>query len=124
MYRGRLWTMRQYAGFGTAEDTNERFKFLLGAGQTGLSCAFDLPTQMGLDSDHARAEGEVGKVGRGHRLAGRHAPLLADLPLDKVTTSMTINATAADPAAALRAGGRGAGRGAATRWAAPSRTTS
>ena len=63
MYRGRLWTMRQYAGFGTAESTNERFKFLLGAGQTGLSCAFDLPTQMGYDSDHPRAEGEVGKVG-------------------------------------------------------------
>ena len=63
MYRGRLWTMRQYAGFGTAEATNERFKFLLGAGQTGLSCAFDLPTQMGYDSDHPRSEGEVGKVG-------------------------------------------------------------
>ncbi|MFM8264949.1 MAG: methylmalonyl-CoA mutase family protein, partial [Acidimicrobiia bacterium] len=63
MHRDRLWTMRQYAGFGTAADTNERFKFLLGAGQTGLSCAFDLPTQMGYDSDHARAAGEVGKVG-------------------------------------------------------------
>ena len=63
MYRGRLWTMRQYAGFGTAEATNERFKFLLRAGQTGLSCAFDLPTQMGYDADHLRAEGEVGKVG-------------------------------------------------------------
>ena len=63
MYRGRLWTMRQYAGFGTAESTNQRFKFLLDAGQTGLSCAFDLPTQMGYDSDHPRSEGEVGKVG-------------------------------------------------------------
>ena len=63
MYRGRLWTMRQYAGFGTAEATNERFKFLLTAGQTGLSCAFDLPTQMGFDADHPRAEGEVGRVG-------------------------------------------------------------
>ena len=63
MYRGRLWTMRQYAGFGDATSTNQRFKFLLGAGQTGLSCAFDLPTQMGLDSDHPRSEGEVGKVG-------------------------------------------------------------
>ena len=62
-YRGKLWTMRQYAGFGTAASTNERFKFLLEAGQTGLSCAFDLPTQMGYDSDHPRAEGEVGKVG-------------------------------------------------------------
>ena len=63
MYSGRLWTMRQYAGFGNAEATNERFKFLLNAGQTGLSCAFDLPTQMGYDSDDPRAEGEVGKVG-------------------------------------------------------------
>ena len=63
MYRDRLWTMRQYAGFGTAEATNERFRFLLAAGQTGLSCAFDLPTQMGYDADHPRAEGEVGKVG-------------------------------------------------------------
>ncbi len=95
MYRGRLWTMRQYAGFGTAEDTNERFKFLLGAGQTGLSCAFDLPTQMGLDSDHARAEGEVGKVGVAIDSLDDMRLLLADLPLDKVTTSMTINATAA-----------------------------
>ena len=63
MYRGRLWTMRQYSGFGDAASTNERFHFLLNAGQTGLSCAFDLPTQMGYDSDHPRAEGEVGKVG-------------------------------------------------------------
>src|SRR3954463_9363778 len=63
MYRGRLWTMRQYSGFGTAEATNQRWKQLLAAGSTGLSCAFDLPTQMGYDSDHARAEGEVGKVG-------------------------------------------------------------
>ena len=63
MYRTRPWTMRQYSGFGTAAETNERFHFLLGAGQTGLSCAFDLPTQMGYDSDHPRSEGEVGKVG-------------------------------------------------------------
>ena len=95
MYRGRLWTMRQYAGFGTAEATNERFKFLLEAGQTGLSCAFDLPTQMGLDSDHPRAEGEVGKVGVAIDSLADMRLLLADLPLDKVTTSMTINATAA-----------------------------
>jgi methylmalonyl-CoA mutase N-terminal domain/subunit len=95
MYRGRLWTMRQYAGFGTAEATNERFKFLLGAGQTGLSCAFDLPTQMGLDSDHPRAEGEVGKVGVAIDSLADMRLLLAGLPLDKVTTSMTINATAA-----------------------------
>jgi methylmalonyl-CoA mutase N-terminal domain/subunit len=95
MYRGRLWTMRQYAGFGTAEATNERFRFLLAAGQTGLSCAFDLPTQMGYDSDHPRAEGEVGKVGVAIDSIEDMRLLLAGLPLDKVTTSMTINATAA-----------------------------
>ena len=95
MYRGRLWTMRQYAGFGTAEATNERFKFLLGAGQTGLSCAFDLPTQMGYDSDHPRSEGEVGKVGVAIDSLADMRLLLAGLPLDQVTTSMTINATAA-----------------------------
>ena len=95
MYRGRLWTMRQYAGFGTAEATNERFKFLLDAGQTGLSCAFDLPTQMGYDSDHPRSEGEVGKVGVAIDSLEDMRALLSGLPLDKVTTSMTINATAA-----------------------------
>ena len=95
MYRGRLWTMRQYAGFGTAESTNQRFKFLLGAGQTGLSCAFDLPTQMGYDSDHPRSEGEVGKVGVAIDSMADMRLLLDGLPLDKVTTSMTINATAA-----------------------------
>ncbi len=95
MYRGRLWTMRQYAGFGTAEATNERFKFLLAAGQTGLSCAFDLPTQMGYDADHARAEGEVGKVGVAISSLEDMRLLLAGLPLGDVTTSMTINATAA-----------------------------
>jgi methylmalonyl-CoA mutase N-terminal domain/subunit len=94
MYRGRLWTMRQYAGFGTAEATNERFKFLLRAGQTGLSCAFDLPTQMGYDADHERAQGEVGKVGVAISSLDDMRLLLADLPLDEVTTSMTINATA------------------------------
>ncbi len=94
MHRSRLWTMRQYAGFGSAESTNERFKFLLDAGQTGLSCAFDLPTQMGYDSDHPRAEGEVGKVGVAIDSIADMRLLLADLPLDKVTTSMTINSTA------------------------------
>ncbi len=94
MYRGLPWTMRQYAGFGTAEATNERFKFLLDAGQTGLSCAFDLPTQMGFDSDHPRAEGEVGKVGVAISSIEDMKLLLYDLPLDRVTTSMTINATA------------------------------
>jgi methylmalonyl-CoA mutase N-terminal domain/subunit len=95
MYRGRLWTMRQYAGFGTAEATNERFKFLLAAGQTGLSCAFDLPTQMGYDADHVRAEGEVGKVGVAISSLEDMRLLLAGLPLNEVTTSMTINSTAA-----------------------------
>jgi methylmalonyl-CoA mutase N-terminal domain/subunit len=95
MYRGRLWTMRQYAGFGTAESTNERFKFLLQAGQTGLSCAFDLPTQMGYDSDHPRAEGEVGKVGVAIDSLADMRLLFGGIPLDRVTTSMTINATAA-----------------------------
>jgi methylmalonyl-CoA mutase, N-terminal domain len=95
MYRSKLWTMRQYAGFGSAESTNERFKFLLDAGQTGLSCAFDLPTQMGYDSDHPRAEGEVGKVGVAIDSLADMRLLMADLPMDKVTTSMTINATGA-----------------------------
>jgi methylmalonyl-CoA mutase N-terminal domain/subunit len=94
MYRGRLWTMRQYSGFGTAETTNERWKLLLSQGSTGLSCAFDLPTQMGYDSDHPRAEGEVGKVGVAIDSIEDMRLLLADLPLDQVTTSMTINATA------------------------------
>src|SRR5215218_11097037 len=95
MYRGKLWTMRQYAGFGTASSTNERFKFLLRAGQTGLSCAFDLPTQMGYDSDHPRAEGEVGKVGVAIDSMDDMRTLLGGLPLDQVTTSMTINSTGA-----------------------------
>lgn len=94
MYRGRLWTMRQYAGFGTAAETNERFKHLLDAGQTGLSVAFDLPTQMGIDSDDARALGEVGRVGVAIDSVDDMHVLLADLPLDRVSTSMTINATA------------------------------
>jgi len=95
MYRGRHWTMRQYSGFGDAAATNERFHFLLNAGQTGLSCAFDLPTQMGYDSDHPRAEGEVGKVGVAIDSLDDMRALLKGLPLDKVTTSMTINSTAA-----------------------------
>jgi methylmalonyl-CoA mutase, N-terminal domain len=95
MYRGRPWTIRQYSGFGNAESTNERWKLLLAGGGTGLSCAFDLPTQMGYDSDHPRAEGEVGKVGVAIDSIDDMRILLADLPLDRVTTSMTINATAA-----------------------------
>ncbi|MEW6488916.1 MAG: methylmalonyl-CoA mutase family protein [Thermodesulfobacteriota bacterium] len=95
MYRGRFWTMRQYAGFGTAEQTNERYKYLLAEGQTGLSVAFDLPTQIGYDSDHELAEGEVGKVGVAIDTL-RDAEILFDgIPLDKVSTSMTINSTAA-----------------------------
>jgi len=95
MYRGRLWTMRQYSGFGDAASTDQRFRFLLEAGQTGLSCAFDLPTQMGYDSDHPRAEGEVGKVGVAIDSIDDMRTLLAGIPLDTVTTSMTINSTAA-----------------------------
>jgi methylmalonyl-CoA mutase N-terminal domain/subunit len=94
MYRGRHWTMRQYAGFGTAAETNARFKLLLAAGQTGLSTAFDLPTQMGIDSDSPRALGEVGRVGVAVDTVDDMHALLADLPLDRVSTSMTINATA------------------------------
>ncbi len=95
MYRGRLWTMRQYAGFGTAEETNRRFRDLLAAGQTGLSVAFDLPTQMGYDSDAAVAEGEVGRAGVAIDSVDDLAALFAEIPLDAVSTSMTINATAA-----------------------------
>src|SRR5678815_4263357 len=94
MYRGRLWTMRQYAGFGTAAETNRRFRLLLDAGQTGLSVAFDLPTQMGLDSDSPRALGEVGRVGVAIDTVEDMHVLLDAIPLDRVTTSMTINATA------------------------------
>ena len=95
MYRGRLWTMRQYAGFGTAQETNARFRMLLEAGQTGLSVAFDLPTQMGLDSDDPRALGEVGRVGVAIDTVDDMHALLDAIPLDRVSTSMTINATAA-----------------------------
>jgi len=94
MYRGRLWTMRQYAGFGTAMQTNKRFKYLLQHGQTGLSVAFDLPTQMGFDCDHALAKGEVGKVGVSISSLKDMETLFYGIPLDKVTTSMTINAPA------------------------------
>src|SRR6266566_5077767 len=94
MYRGRLWTMRQYAGFGTAEETNARFRHLLEAGQTGLSVAFDLPTQMGYDSDHPMAEGEVGRAGVAIDTVDDLGRLFRGIPLDKVSTSMTINATA------------------------------
>jgi len=95
MYRGRLWTMRQYAGFGSAEETNERFRYLLDQGQTGLSAAFDLPTQIGYDSDHPLARGEVGKVGVAVDSLADMEILMDKIPLDQVSTSMTINAPAA-----------------------------
>ncbi len=95
MYRGRFWTMRQYAGFGSAEDTNKRYQYLLKQGQTGLSVAFDLPTQMGYDSDHDLAMGEVGKVGVAIDSLEDMENLFDSIPLGKVSTSMTINSTAA-----------------------------
>ena len=94
MYRSRLWTMRQYAGFGTARETNQRFRYLLDQGQTGLSVAFDLPTQIGYDSDHSLAQGEVGKVGVAIDTLADMETLFTKIPLDKVSTSMTINAPA------------------------------
>jgi len=95
MYRGKLWTMRQYAGFGTAEESNRRYRFLFSQGQTGLSVAFDLPTQLGLDSDHPLAKGEVGKVGVAIDSLEDMEILFNHIPLDKVSVSMTINSTAA-----------------------------
>jgi methylmalonyl-CoA mutase N-terminal domain/subunit len=95
MFRGKFWTMRQYAGFGSAEETNKRFRYLLERGQTGLSIAFDLPTQMGYDSDDSMADGEVGRVGVAIDSIDDFRILMKDIPLDKVSTSMTINATAA-----------------------------
>ena len=95
MYRGKLWTMRQYAGYATAAESNARYRYLLAQGQTGLSVAFDLPTQMGFDSDHAMAHGEVGKVGVAIDTLDDMERLLDQIPLDQVSTSMTINATAA-----------------------------
>src|SRR5438105_2249595 len=95
MYRGKLWTMRQYAGFGTARQSNARYRYLLAQGQTGLSVAFDLPTQMGFDSDHPRACGEVGKVGVAICSLEDMQSLFEGIPLAQVSTSMTINSTAA-----------------------------
>jgi len=94
MYRGRLWTMRMFAGFGRPEDTNARFKYLLAQGQTGLSTAFDMPALMGYDADHPRARGEVGKEGVSISTLDDFERLFADIPLGDVTTSMTINCTA------------------------------
>src|ERR687893_1363092 len=94
MYRGRLWTMRQYAGFGTAAESNRRYRYLLSQGVSGLSVAFDLPTQIGYDSDHPLAAGEVGRVGVAIDSLDDMATLFDGIPLDRVSTSMTINATA------------------------------
>ena len=94
MYRGRLWTMRQYAGMGDAEESNRRYKFLLASGTAGLSVAFDLPTQIGYDSDDPMSLGEVGKVGVAIDSIEDMERLFADIPLDKISTSMTINSTA------------------------------
>ena len=95
MYRGRPWTIRQYAGFASAEETNARFRYLLAGGQTGLSVAFDLPTQLGYDSDDPRAEGEVGRTGVAIDSLADMETLLGGIPLGEVSTSMTINAPAA-----------------------------
>src|SRR4030095_3212467 len=95
MYRGKLWTMRQYAGYASAAESNARYRYLLGQGQTGLSVAFDLPTQMGYDSDHPMAKGEVGRVGVAIDTLADMELLFNGIPLDRVSTSMTINSTAA-----------------------------
>src|SRR3954447_17478569 len=95
MYRRRLWTMRQYAGFGSAQQSNARYKYLLSQGITGLSVAFDLPTQMGMDSDHALAAGEVGRAGVAIDSLADMQILFGGIQLDQVSTSMTINSTAA-----------------------------
>src|SRR5260370_23816958 len=94
MYRSRLWTMRQYAGFGTAEESNRRYRYLLSQGTTGLSVAFDLPTQMGLDSDHAMAAGEVGRVGVAISSLADMERLFADIPLAGVSSSLTLKSNA------------------------------
>ena len=111
-YRGKLWTMRQFAGFSTARETNERFKFLLSQGQTGLSVAFDFPTLMGYDSDHPRSEGEVGKCGVAISSLADMETLMEGIPLGRVSTSMTINGAGDHPLLLLRRGRREAGRAA------------
>src|SRR5687768_7542779 len=109
MYRGRLWTMRQYAGFATAAESNRRYRYLLEHGVNGLSVAFDLPTQMGYDSDHPLASGEVGRVGVAIDSIDDMSELFESIPLDRVSTSMTINATAIILLALYVAVGRRAG---------------
>ena len=122
MYRGRPWSIRQYAGFGTAEETNRRFRFLIDQGQAALSTAFDLPTQMGLDSDDPRAPGEVGRVGVAIDSLADMETMFDGIPLDEVSTSMTINAPAAVLVAMYAVAAERQGRD-ARRSAAPRRTT-
>ena len=110
MYRDQLWTMRQYAGYASAKETNERYRYLIEHGSTGLSMAFDLPTQLGRDSDDPLCLGEVGRTGVAIDTIEDMRTCFDRIPLDEVSTSMTINAPGGDPAAALRAGRRGAGR--------------
>ncbi len=124
MYRGRLWTMRQFAGYGTAEETNARFHYLLDHGQTGLSTAFDMPSLMGHDSDHPRSLGEVGREGVAVDTADDMETLFAGIPLDQVTVSMTINAPGGDHARLLRRGRRAPGHRDRRSSAARSRPTS
>src|SRR5580765_1414243 len=114
MYRSRLWTMRQYAGFGTAAESNARYRYLLANGVSGLSVAFDLPTQMGYDSDHPLAAGEVGRVGVAIDSLDDMTTLFLGIPLDRVSTSMTINATAIILLALYVAAARRSGLEAAT----------
>ena len=124
MYRDRLWTMRQYAGFGTAEESNRRYRYLLDQGTTGLSVAFDLPTQMGMDSDHPLAAGEVGRVGVAISSLADMETLFEGIPLDRVSTSMTINSTAAILLAFYVLAASAPGRPIRASSPAPSRTTS
>ena len=124
MYRGQLWTMRQYAGYASAKESNERYKYLLAHGSTGLSMAFDLPTQLGLDSDDPRCLGEVGRTGVAIDSLDDMRTAFDGIPLDEVSTSMTINAPGRGAAAALPARRRGAGRRRRSSCAARSRTTS
>ena len=123
MYRSRLWTMRQYAGFGDAEESNRRYRYLISQGATGLSVAFDLPTQMGMDSDHPLAAGEVGRVGVAISSLADMERLFQDIRLDHVSTSMTINSTASYPAGLLRAGGASGKARTCASFRARSRTT-
>ena len=111
MYRGRLWTMRQYAGFGSPEESNRRYRYLISQGTTGLSIAFDLPTQMGLDSDNELAAGEVGRAGVAISSLADMERLFDGIPLERISTSMTINSTAATLLAFYVLAARRAGRG-------------